>query len=337
MRIKLSLLLTINCSSQETDQPASTGDPTSFFLQRWPRRDSGSDPLLPPLAPLWLERLSPHQTLTCASPHSGRPTRWRGLPWRRASSSFGISRRSSWGLPRAALPTRVDNWSGDGFCWGSAAAWPLYTAEEVALGHASAHQLSACGADFSASSLGGAVTFWDVGGDVAALPPRPEELSVHSFLQCLRVLLTDVDYTDRWVLADKADQLWVHYSRQAHDVVAAVAGDFSAEDEASVAVLRRQAPWRPVPEQEEVGGGPDRSFPFRAEARCVRGWALLVPPQLRQHGQVLPSPLPVDDRNLASWVVSLPSAPLSQHCLRQCCCCVNALGDNTKAVRYIKA
>jgi hypothetical protein len=113
------------------------------------------------------------------------------------------------------------------------------------------------------------------------------------------VLLTYVDHTDRWVLADKADQLWVHYSRQAHDVVAAVAADFSAEDEASVAVMRRQAPWRPVPQQEEVGAGLTGPFPSGQRLDVFADGLCWFHHNFSNMATGLPSPL--DDRNPASW------------------------------------
>ncbi len=51
------------------------------------------------------------------------------------------------------------------------------------------------------------------------------------------VLLADIDYTDRRVLADKADQL--QHSKQSHAVVAAVDEHYSDDTAVPVAALRR--------------------------------------------------------------------------------------------------
>jgi hypothetical protein len=72
--------------------------------------------------------------------------------------------------------------------------------------------------------------------NVAVVPQREENslFFMYLFLHCLprelTFLLTDTDHKDRRaLLADKVDLLWAHYTRQQHDVVAAVDGDFLDE------------------------------------------------------------------------------------------------------------
>jgi hypothetical protein len=81
--------------------------------------------------------------------------------------------------------------------------------------------------------------------EMVRLCPRGQEDSVfftycflHRLPRELRVLLTDVDHTDRRALSLRADDLWAHSARSAHDSpVAAVAAD-PAEEEAVAAAVR---------------------------------------------------------------------------------------------------
>jgi hypothetical protein len=90
--------------------------------------------------------------------------------------------------------------------------------------------------------------------EMLRLCPRGQEgslfftyLFLHRLPRELRVLLTDIDHTDRRVLADKADQLWAHYSKSSHGAIHAVEGDSEGDGE-PVAALRRQF-------QPKKGGG----------------------------------------------------------------------------------
>jgi hypothetical protein len=84
--------------------------------------------------------------------------------------------------------------------------------------------------------------------EMVRLCPRGQENSVfftycflHRLPRELRVLLTDVDHNDRRALSLKADDLWAHSARNAHDsTVAAVASDPS-EEEAVAAAVRAPA------------------------------------------------------------------------------------------------
>jgi hypothetical protein len=71
--------------------------------------------------------------------------------------------------------------------------------------------------------------------------PRGQEgniFFIHKFLsrlpKDLRLMLLGMDFADRRALADRADELWTHTTRQHHDVVVVVAEDDPASHIAAV-------------------------------------------------------------------------------------------------------
>jgi hypothetical protein len=57
-------------------------------------------------------------------------------------------------------------------------------------------------------------------------------LFLHRLPRELRVLLTDVDHADRWLLSERVDQLWAHYARRSHSTMACIDKVTSEEPEA---------------------------------------------------------------------------------------------------------
>jgi hypothetical protein len=92
--------------------------------------------------------------------------------------------------------------------------------------------------------------------EMARLCPRGEENStfftycfLHRLPREIRVMLTDVDHGDRRALAIRADQIWAHNGRYAHD--AAVAAVAVEEDPSPVAAVSSRG-------QQRSGGGRGR-------------------------------------------------------------------------------
>ncbi len=85
--------------------------------------------------------------------------------------------------------------------------------------------------------------------EMLRLCPRGQEnslfftyLFLHRLPRELRVLLTDVDHNDRRLLSERADQLWAHYAKHSHSMMACVEEASSDEDRGAVAAIRRQGP-----------------------------------------------------------------------------------------------
>ncbi len=85
--------------------------------------------------------------------------------------------------------------------------------------------------------------------EMLRLCPRGQEnslfftyLFLHRLPRELRVLLTDVDHNDRRLLSERADQLWAHYTKHSHSMMACIEGASSDEDSGAVAAIRRQGP-----------------------------------------------------------------------------------------------
>jgi hypothetical protein len=105
--------------------------------------------------------------------------------------------------------------------------------------------------------------------------PRGEERSVfftyaflHRLPRELRVLLTDVDHNDRRALALRADDLWAHNARSAHDVAVAAVSSPAGEEETVAAV---RAPSRGRGNRGGRGGRGGRGAPQGTRGGAVGG------------------------------------------------------------------
>ncbi len=155
--------------------------------------------------------------------------------------------------------------------------------------------------------------------EMLRLCPRGQEnslfftyLFLHRLPRELRVLLTDVDHNDRRLLSERADQLWAHYAKHSHSMMACIEGASSDEDIGAVAAIRRQGPGgKPSGGKARLrkggsapgGGGCFRGQQAAAAAPAPAGrrrLVVLVPSHLRGPGQRLQAALSVDDGKLAS-------------------------------------
>jgi hypothetical protein len=86
--------------------------------------------------------------------------------------------------------------------------------------------------------------------------PRGQEgniFFIHEFLSRLpndlQLMLSGINFEDRQALADRADELWTHTTRQHHDVVAAVADEEQAAPVAAVSGQGGRANKKPPPKK----------------------------------------------------------------------------------------
>ncbi len=119
---------------------------------------------------------------------------------------------------------------------------------------------------------------------VAELRLCPRGLENNAFFNCLflnrlprelRILLSEADMVDKQALGARADLFAAHNSKQAHDVVAAVATDPLLEQEGRIPRWRRSAREPPAgsaaaADSEAAAGGGRRSLDAvaAADSRC---------------------------------------------------------------------